>query len=371
METTAAPRKAGRYTAANVTRRGWIVRWMLRLLSIVIVRFLTRLKVEGLENIPKTPCIYAANHSSIYDAVLYFAFLPYGTQYVGPGDFRLKYPNRIAAEWTDVILVDRGSRDTSSLRAMLDTLKSGGQLGLFPEGGTWEKGLYNVKDGAAYLSMAAEAPIVPIAISGAYDLWARIWTFQRPEVTMKVLPPMPVPEKTRGPARKQLMEDVSIDLMHRIYINLEPVELDRYKLYMRQDFTGLFKTPEGANAFGEEHNFGLVADVISKKNLFSTFHEHLHLPVRPFLRPDRPHSALAFKAATDSFYEALTEELDGYMDYRRGIKARKQILAELQELSAKLATLDPNQKLIFDISVKVVGDAPTIEPPDNLPDDVV
>lgn len=371
MESTAPPRKVGRYTAANVTRRGWITRWILRLISIVIVRLLTRLKVEGLENIPETPCIYAANHSSIYDAVLYFAFLPFGTQFVGPGDFRLRYPNRIAAEWTDVILVDRGSRDTSSLRAMLDTLKSGGQIGLFPEGGTWEKGLYNVKDGAAYLSMAAEAPIVPIAISGAYDLWARIWTFRRPVVTMKVLPPMSVPEKTRGAARKQLMEDVSIDLMHRIYTNLEPVELDRYKLYMRQEFTGVFKTVDGANAFSEDHDFGLVADVISKKNLFSTFHEHLHLPVRPFMRPDNPHSAAAFKAAADSFHHALTNKLNGYMDYRRGEKARKEVLAQLQDLSDKLAKLDPSQKLLFDITIKIVGEEPTIEPPENLPEDVV
>src|SRR5688572_1703901 len=116
-----------------------------------------------MENIPTHGhAICAANQSSVYGAILYFAYLPAQTQYVGPGDFRLRYPNRMAAEWTDVILVKRGSSDTTSLRAMLDTLKSGGFIGLFPDGGTWEKRLYDVKDGAAYLSMVAQAPIVPI-----------------------------------------------------------------------------------------------------------------------------------------------------------------------------------------------------------------
>jgi 1-acyl-sn-glycerol-3-phosphate acyltransferase len=372
-KTYSPPRKASRYSSTNISNVAWFVRFCLRMISIFFVKVMARTRVEGLENIPDGPAIFAANHSSIYDAILYFAYLPTHTQFVGPGDFRLKYPNRIASEWTDVILVDRGSRDTSSLRAMVDTLKSGSPIGLFPEGGTWEKGLYNVKDGAAYLSISCQVPMVPIAISGAYDLWRKIWTFQRPEIVMKILPPMPMPEKVRGAQRKRMMETLSINLMYHIYDALEPSELDRYKRYMRQEFHGCFdaKDREVQALFPSHQDYALIADMVSKKNLFSTFHEHLKIPVHPFLRPDRYHSALAWQAAVDSLYDALTNVLDGYMNYRRGEKARQQILTELEELSAILAQADKRAMLRFKITVTEQDRPIDIDKPDALPQDVV
>lgn len=370
-ETVTPPRKTKRYSVLNVSRRSWFVRFCLRLVSWFFARVMARTKLEGLENIPTGACIFAANHTSIYDAILYFAFLPRHTQFVGPGDFRLRYPNRMAAEWTDVILVNRGGRDTASLRAMVETLNAGAPLGLFPEGGTWEKGLYNVKDGAAYLSMSCQVPLVPIAISGSYDLWNAIWTFKRPVISMRILPPLPVPPKARGNERKDLLEKTTIDLMHHIYQALEPSELERYKLYMRQQFTGTFSTQDNSILFPADANYPLVADLISKKNLFSTFHEHLRLPVKPFLHLDGYHSAAAFKAAVDALYEALAGELNGYMTYRRGEKARDAILLELAAISAILATTDAKTLLRFQVTIDELPLEISIEPPTHLPQDVV
>ena len=359
--------KPVRYHINAVRPHAWVVRVILRLISRFFTALLTRTTVVGLENIPKDgPAIFAANHSSIYDAILYFAYLPMRTQYVGPGDFRLKYPNRIAAEWTDVILVKRGSADTASLRAMLDTLKTGGFIGLFPEGGTWEKGLYNVKDGAAYLSMIAQAPIVPIAFSGTYDLWRAMFTFKRPEIVMQILPPMSVVPKASRNERKEVLTRASYDLMHRIYDVLTDEELERYKMYMRQQFSGQFALKgTSENYFADARNYAVLAELVSKKNLFSTFHEHLLLPLKPLLHLDEYHSLEAMTAAIDSLYTALVNDVPGYIEYRLGAEAAASILVELAEIQQILATIqDKTVQLRFGVTITEDKDTPiTLEPP--------
>jgi 1-acyl-sn-glycerol-3-phosphate acyltransferase len=359
--------KVTRHSVNNIRPHAWIVRFVLRWISRFFTTFLTRTRVIGKENIPATgPAIFAANHSSIYDAILYFAYLPARTQYVGPGDFRLRYPNRMAAEWTDVILVKRGSSDTTSLRAMLDTLKSGGFIGLFPEGGTWEKRLYDVKDGAAYLSMVAQAPIVPIALSGTYDLWKDIFSFKRPEIVMQILPPMSaVPKATRN-NRKEILTQGTYDLMHRIYEVLTDAELERYKVYMRQRFTGRFEVKGGTGDwFADAHNYGVLAELVTKKNLFSTFHEHLRLPLYPLMNLRRFHRLRGMRAAINSLHHALLHDVPGYIEYRLGDEAAQKILVELEEIKNTLNLIDDRTvRLRFVVEIEEDKDMPiSLDPP--------
>jgi len=367
MDSMITSRKQRRFSVNNVSKTAWIVRGLFRIVGWFFTTFLTHTIVEGEEHIPKNgPAIYAANHASIYDAALYFVFLPFRTQFVGPGDFRLRMPNRMAAEWTDVILVKRGSSDTRSLRAMIDTLKSGSQLALFPEGGTWEKGLYDVKDGAAYLSMIAQAPIVPIAISGTYNLWNDIWKFKRPTITMRFLPPMQPVRKVPRNERKAVLQEASIDLMYRIYQELEEDELERYKVYMRQRFSGKFITRPQSELFAKASNYQRVAELVSKKNLFSTFHEHLKLPLTPFLQLRRYHSLKAVRAAVRNIRRALDDDVPGYITYRLGQAAEKQIKAELDEMQSTLEAADnPNLRLRFLVEVQEGTEAINIDPPQS------
>lgn len=360
MDTTATSKAKVIKSAPEIRPQAWVIRGVLRMLAILFNTLLTRTTIEGRENIPDGPAIFTANHASIYDAILYYVILPFSTQYVGPGDFRLAYPNRIASEWTDVILVKRGSSDKTSLRRMLETLKGGRSLALFPEGGTWEKDLYDVKDGAAYLSMATQTPIVPIAISGAYDLWSDIFALRRPHITVRILPPMPAIEKARGQERKKILHDSSIDLMRRIYAGLTDEEINRYVTWMRERFNGSLQLQDGSAAYADASNYSVLSRLVSKKNLFSTFHQHLDLPVQPLQQLKRYHTAQEFRTAVQSVHHALTQALPGYIEYRLGEAANQQIIAELEEIDQRLKELEPLTKMRFVVEEYMV-DASELE----------
>jgi 1-acyl-sn-glycerol-3-phosphate acyltransferase len=59
----------------------------------------------------------------------------------------------------------------SSLGLAVKALRSGMPLFVFPEGGRTPNGeLQSFLSGAAYLAIRAQVPLVPIALSGVYDL---------------------------------------------------------------------------------------------------------------------------------------------------------------------------------------------------------
>ena len=66
------------------------------------------------------------------------------------------------------IYVKRDSKDISSLKTALKTLKNGGCIGLFPEGtrNGFEKNEGAIKNGASYMALKTGAQIVPIGIVG-------------------------------------------------------------------------------------------------------------------------------------------------------------------------------------------------------------
>jgi 1-acyl-sn-glycerol-3-phosphate acyltransferase len=68
----------------------------------------------------------------------------------------------------DGIFVKRDSKDISSLKTALKTLKDGKCVGLFPEGtrNGFEKNDGKIKNGAAYLALKTNAKVIPIGIVG-------------------------------------------------------------------------------------------------------------------------------------------------------------------------------------------------------------
>lgn len=315
----------------KLSRRAQLLRFIARWIGWILEPLFTRTKIIGKERVPKNagPYVFAANHASTYDAVLYLLHLPGKTQIVGPGDFRLKRLTRLFIENAGLILTKRGSVDRDSLRQMSDSLKSGLNLALFPEGGTWEKRLDDVKSGAAYLSLVSESAIVPIAISGTYDIWQDIFKLKRPRIIMEFLNPLPPVTVNDRRKRNEELNQFSIEMMEQIYERLTPEEQGRYDLYAHQIYTGKLEVSPDIVDLSDTPDFSVLAELISKKNLFSTFHEHLMLPVAPFLYHSRFYPAREFLAATEGMYSALTTHLNGYLQYRLGNNKSQQGITEL------------------------------------------
>ena len=132
------------------------------------------LKIHGEENFRKQPvAVYASNHTSYMDTPVIFASLPFQFRILAkkelwPIAFIGWYLNR-----SGQIPVDTANPHAtlSSLGAGVKALRGGMPLFVFPEGGRTSTGeLKPFLSGAAYLAIRAQVPLVPIALSGVYDL---------------------------------------------------------------------------------------------------------------------------------------------------------------------------------------------------------
>lgn len=133
-----------------------------------------RLTVRGAENLGKHPvAVYAANHTSYMDTPVIFASLPFQFRILAKKElwslpFIGWYLNRSGQIPVET---ENGRAALSSLSAGVKALRGGMPLFVFPEGSRTPDGeLKPFLAGAAFLAIRAQAPVVPIALSGVYDL---------------------------------------------------------------------------------------------------------------------------------------------------------------------------------------------------------
>jgi 1-acyl-sn-glycerol-3-phosphate acyltransferase len=133
-----------------------------------------KLRTLGAENLRRHgAAVYASNHTSYMDTPVIFSALPFQFRILArkelwPIPFIGWYLNR-----SRQIQIDTGNpRATlSSLSVGAKALRSGMSLFVFPEGGRTSDGeLRPFLSGAAYLAIRAQVPLVPIALSGVYEL---------------------------------------------------------------------------------------------------------------------------------------------------------------------------------------------------------
>jgi 1-acyl-sn-glycerol-3-phosphate acyltransferase len=71
--------------------------------------------------------------------------------------------------------VRRGTADRRALKQALRVIENGSALGLFPEGTRGSPGeLQEAKGGAAFVALRTEAPVLPVAIHGPYQLFDEV-----------------------------------------------------------------------------------------------------------------------------------------------------------------------------------------------------
>jgi len=132
------------------------------------------LNVRGIENLRKHPvAVYASNHTSYMDTPVVFAALPFQFRILARKEL---WPIPFIGWYLDrsgqIPIDTRNPRATlSSLGIGVKALRAGMPLFVFPEGGRTPNGeLQSFLSGAAYLAIRAQVPLVPIALTGVYDL---------------------------------------------------------------------------------------------------------------------------------------------------------------------------------------------------------
>jgi len=143
--------------------------------ATAIMRVLLNLRLRGMRNIPATgPVIVVANHGGYLDPI----FLQTGTyrpiRYMMTSDFYDVLSVQPVYRFFRAIRVNENGPARDSIRGALDVLKSGGVVGLFPEGQLSRDGeLSPIRPGITFLGGRAQVPIVPAWIEGSYDVLRR------------------------------------------------------------------------------------------------------------------------------------------------------------------------------------------------------
>jgi 1-acyl-sn-glycerol-3-phosphate acyltransferase len=164
---------------------------MLKLLSTIVHAFFRvffTLEYAGEQNVPERgPVVIAGNHPSYLDPILIGLVLPRRVYFMAWDKlFTVPVLGAVIRHF-GAFPVRLGTRDPNAFAAALEVLESGRALGIFPEAGRSKAGVMNpLKTGAVRLAIAANAPIIPVTITGAYDAWpsSRLVPFPR-KITVK------------------------------------------------------------------------------------------------------------------------------------------------------------------------------------------
>lgn len=146
--------------------RCW-VRWILATCGV-------RVEVDGLENVdPTRGCIYMSNHQSVFDVVAIVHTLPVPWKFVAKRELlRIPFFGWALAA-ADQVIIDRSNRQVSvrSLRRAAERVRRGANVIIFPEGTRSRDGvLHEFKSGGFHLAIQAQAPVVPVTVSGSWRI---------------------------------------------------------------------------------------------------------------------------------------------------------------------------------------------------------
>ena len=148
-------------------------------LVYILAKLSFRLKAEGLHHLPTHhPYLICPNHLSYLDAFLVVAPLPYSVIskifFLGYSDYFVGPVMSFLGHLLKVVPVDADRHLRQALRLGAEGLSRKLTLCVFPEGERSIDGkLKPFRKGAAILAKEIKVPVVPVAIIGTYEAWAR------------------------------------------------------------------------------------------------------------------------------------------------------------------------------------------------------
>lgn len=180
----------------RVAFRHRIMRLILRPVFRLLFRILCRVRVVGLENVPRRGAyLIAINHASLFEPPLVLAFWPQAPEAAGAVEIWERPGQNILVRLYGGIPVHRGEYDRKLIDAMLSVLRSGKPLLLAPEGGrTHSPAMRQALPGAAHIVDQANVPVLPVGVVGTSDdLLKRALRGERPRVEIRIGKPFRLP----------------------------------------------------------------------------------------------------------------------------------------------------------------------------------
>ena len=166
--------------------------WMLQ---FIVLSLFCNIKLEGQRYIPKKGrFILAANHQNFYDG--FFTAYVLGpfkkvSFIIAKRALKSKF-TQLLAKLIGSVLLDNGVEEYQKiLKTLNKVLSHGGRVGIFPEGDISERStLRKFKGGVAKLSIDSKTKVIPIFLSGTYNLRYFKYLLSRPTITIKIGKPV-------------------------------------------------------------------------------------------------------------------------------------------------------------------------------------
>ncbi|MGA7233544.1 MAG: acyl-[ACP]--phospholipid O-acyltransferase [Xanthobacteraceae bacterium] len=206
--------------------------WLHDFLSIVFRAFF-RLEVTGLENIAKAGdnAIIALNHVSFLDPPLAFSILPKRPVFAIDVAMSKNWWIQPFLKFVRTMALD--PLKPFSLRAIINAVRGGDMLVIFPEGRITVTGsLMKVYDGAAMIADKSDAMVVPVRIEGPeFTIFSRLKRSQVrrrlfPKITVTILEPvqLKLDPELKGRKRRQAAGSALYTIMSDLIFRTTPTD---------------------------------------------------------------------------------------------------------------------------------------------------
>ncbi|UCE50217.1 MAG: 1-acyl-sn-glycerol-3-phosphate acyltransferase [Phycisphaerales bacterium] len=153
------------------TKWYWFARWLCRLFCMLFFR----MRSYGRENIPNNgPFLMISNHQSYLDPILCGCPVKRQLDFLARESlFKHWFLSRLISS-VCAIPVKLGEADISAMRKVIDVLKAGRGVCMYPEGTRTTDGrITPLKPGFGLLCRRGKAAVVPVVIDGAFECWPR------------------------------------------------------------------------------------------------------------------------------------------------------------------------------------------------------
>jgi 1-acyl-sn-glycerol-3-phosphate acyltransferase len=172
--------------------------------------------VEGRENIPKKGAVcYVSNHVGIFDIILALAYIgrPFG--FIAKKELAYLPFFDMWIYILGGLFIDRKNirKAIKTINHGIQKIKDGSSMLIFPEGTRSKgRGLLPFKSGAIKLATHSLAPIVPIAITGSYEVFEKDYRVHAAPVRVVFRPTIITAEMSPDERRHGLMDQVRLSI---------------------------------------------------------------------------------------------------------------------------------------------------------------